>query len=265
MMISRGYDYVATGHYARLRQGFGGQGLIAMAHDSKKDQSYFLAQVPSAKLAKALFPLGEMTKTEVREKARELGLAVSDKPDSMGICFVGEVDVPRLLRNKMGIKTGKVLLKGKVVGEHQGIWTATVGERVGQVITLNTKQLKVMGIDTTNMPSWYVIGKNTKDNQILIGGREECLRRAFELERLSSTYDDKDTLQALIKQKQLSVRVRNLGELYVVTKLVRQDNGGVLISTNEPVFAPSPGQLAVLYWQESVSGDNLVVAWGEIA
>jgi tRNA-specific 2-thiouridylase len=284
-MVAQGFDYVATGHYARVakiqhlegqtsKDYLQGLTLIQRARDLSKDQSYFLWQVAPEKLEHVLFPLGELTKKEVRGKAKELGLPTASKPDSMGICFVGEVNVAKMLAKKLGEKLGQVLMNGIVVGAHKGIWTVTLGQKAGQEISLDNKAMKIVGMDTTKLPGLFVVGKDKAKNQIVIGKREECYRSSFGINNNQSSIN-KPTfakamvgtaikLQGLINDQKLFVRIRNLGELSQVIG-IRDKGVGVEIETAEPVFAPAEGQMAVLYARlDNNEGNEVIVAGGEI-
>ena len=106
--MQKGFDYVATGHYCRITKD--GPLFLQRAKDESKDQSYFLWQIPSDHLSHIIFPLGEMLKSEVRTKAKELGLLTATKPDSMGICFIGDIDVHKLLKDRLGEEEGDVVM-----------------------------------------------------------------------------------------------------------------------------------------------------------
>ncbi|HEY4510981.1 MAG TPA: tRNA 2-thiouridine(34) synthase MnmA, partial [Candidatus Paceibacterota bacterium] len=125
--VSEGADYIATGHYARTENG-----LLFTGKDSAKDQSYFLWMVPSSVLSRTLFPLGLLTKGEVRARARALGLPNAARPDSQGICFLGDISMKDFLSHYIELKDGDVLdEKGSVIGRHKGSILYTIGERHG--------------------------------------------------------------------------------------------------------------------------------------
>jgi len=137
-----GCQYVATGHYARIQDGKAGgsdegqdgetDAVILKGSDGNKDQSYFLWAIDPKVVSRILFPIGEMTKPEVREKARELGLDNAEKKDSVGICFVGEVDMAEFLLARLPEDPGPIVTTGgKVIGEHRGINFYTLGQRHG--------------------------------------------------------------------------------------------------------------------------------------
>lgn len=218
--MNNGFESVATGHYARI---VGGEWL-ARPQDLTKDQTYWLWQVQPDKLKHIIFPLGELTKKEVRQKASELRLPNAEKPDSMGVCMMGELDVASWLKQRLGEKPGEVLWQGRVVGQHRGLWYATVGQRGGW--TINPE------VQTPSMQPLYVVNKNTEHNQLIVGTREECSQTQFCIEGFVR-YGESNKCW---------VRVRNLGELYEVKNLSDGE-----VETVEPIFAPAPGQSAVLY------------------
>lgn len=241
------FDYVATGHYCRIVSYGDGPCNMRRARDESKDQSYFLWQIPQDHLAHILFPLGEMLKSEVRAKAKELGLLTANKPDSMGICFIGEVSVDKLLKDKLGENPGEVVMKldkltsqqtnRVVIGKHRGLWFYTIGERGGwEMSKLNHKtieSLHQLGIDTNNMPPLYVVGKDREKNQLIVGGREETMRQEFKI--LDSRFEKREG-------DKLWVRIRNLGELVSVSKIE-----GEVVYLDQPIFGVAEGQSAVFY------------------
>ena len=254
--MAQGYDYVATGHYCRILQSTEPCNWLQRARDESKDQSYFLWQIPQDHLSHILFPLGEMLKSEVRVKAKELGLHIAGKPDSMGICFIGEVDVSKLLRERLGEKPGNVVmyparpglagqnindlqgqaLMGAVVGRHRGLWFYTIGSRGGW--EMEAKYQK------SNMEPLYVIGKDKDKNQLIVGSREETMKQEIRIEK-----------SEIRKEGKLWVRIRNLGELVAVTKC-----HGDTVTLSKPIFGVAEGQSAVFYDNEGVLvGGGIIV------
>jgi tRNA-uridine 2-sulfurtransferase len=227
--LQEGFEYVATGHYCRINEG-----KLQMARDETKDQSYFLCQIPSDHLSHIIFPLGNMLKSEVRTKAKELTLLTANKPDSMGICFIGEVNVNDLLKKRLGENPGEVMYRGEVVGSHKGLWFYTIGERKG--FDLDKKSLKKMGMHPENMPPLYVIGKDREKNQLIVGERSETMKREFKI-------DEKN----LDLPSTVFVRIRNLGELHVVAGF----SEGVVTLVDE-IFGVAEGQSCVFYDENKV-------------
>ena len=160
--MTKDVDYIAMGHYARVNRE---DGLVKLLKgiDKNKDQSYFLSQLTEAQLEKALFPIGDLDKSEVREIAHELGLAVMDKKDSTGICFIGERDFNKFLANYVPAKPGLMKrLDGTVIGNHQGLMNYTIGQRRG---------LGIGTLDGLDGP-WFVVGKDLKSNTLLVENKD---------------------------------------------------------------------------------------------
>ncbi len=149
--LENGADMIATGHYARVENG-----VLKMAADTNKDQTYFLYRVTEEALRKTLFPLGEFTKAEVREKALERGLFTAAKKDSQGICFVGQIGIREFLSQYVEQKVGPIIDKqtGTVLGQHDGAIFYTLGQRHG---------LELGG----GLP-YYVVGKDMEKNEVYV-------------------------------------------------------------------------------------------------
>jgi len=240
--VQNGFDYVATGHYARIsyRETPGRPGEICLsgvsrkgqwlqrARDESKDQSYFLWQIPNDHLSHVLFPLGEMLKSEVRAKAKELGLLTATKPDSMGICFIGNIDVSKLLKDRLGENPGQVVYEGNEIGTHKGLWFYTIGQRGG--FTINHKSQK------PDMGPLYVIDKKIEKNELIVGERKESMKESFKILDKNLSFETK-----------VWARIRNLGELHEVLSV---EEG--VVTLKDQIFAPSEGQSCVFYDEEQV-------------
>jgi tRNA-uridine 2-sulfurtransferase len=154
-----GADSIATGHYARLRHGADGVALFKAA-DASKDQSYFLHQLSQAQLASAVFPVGDMTKHQVRALAREQGIPTYAKKDSTGICFIGERPFRDFLARYLPRQSGPIQTpEGVVVGRHQGLAYYTLGQRQG---------LGVGGTQGGSSEPWFVAGKDRDNNALIV-------------------------------------------------------------------------------------------------
>src|SRR5262245_25888436 len=156
-----GAEWVATGHYARVGHGFdGGSPRLLRGIDAGKDQSYFLHAMPSQALARTLFPIGSLQKSEVRRMARELTLPVFDKKDSTGICFIGERPFAEFLAQYLPAQPGDIeTAEGRKVGEHRGLMYYTLGQRQG---------LRIGGRTDASEEAWYVAGKDLQRNVLLV-------------------------------------------------------------------------------------------------
>lgn len=228
------FDYVATGHYARIVEENGTYKLLKGV-DGSKDQSYFLYTLAQEQLKDSLFPLGEMTKKEVRKLAKEVGLHNWDRPDSQGICFIGEVDIKKFLQREIEPKKGYVLaVNGKVVGEHGGVWFYTIGQRHGFSLK------KYFGVPV------YVVGKNTGKNELIVGFGRDCLREFFEVEDVYWIFGEpKFPLEC-------GVRIRHLGGIFQGTFSPPR------VVLREPIFGVAPGQSAVFYDGDVVLGGGII-------
>ncbi len=158
--LKMGCDYIAMGHYARVIHNPNEHKLLR-GLDDNKDQSYFLCQLNSEQLSKALFPIGHLKKNEVRKIAEEYNLKIAHKKDSTGVCFIGERNFKQFLQNYILAKPGPMCtLDGKIVGHHDGIMYYTIGQRHG------------LGLGGPG-DAWFVIGKEPFSNALLVGQGED--------------------------------------------------------------------------------------------
>lgn len=155
---SKGAEKIATGHYARVTEDKDGTFHLLKGKDHNKDQTYFLCQLTQAQLSKTLFPVGELTKPEVRAYAKEHQLYTAKKKDSQGICFIGKVALQDFLQFRLPPKLGKIVDEhGKTIGEHNGAHNYTIGQRYG---------LNIKNTSPTSEP-WFVASINTTTNIIV--------------------------------------------------------------------------------------------------
>jgi tRNA-uridine 2-sulfurtransferase len=228
-LAAYGADRVATGHYARVEQREGSWHLMRAA-DADKDQTYFLWVLDQKQLAHTAFPLGDLTKPDVRRIARDLGLPTAEKPESQEICFVPAGDYRELLaerRDYRGDPGPIVDGTGRQVGTHTGYAHYTVGQRHGLGLALGE--------------AVYVREVQPDTNTVVVGRREEIAARSFRVEgrRFVAGNPPAERFAA-------SVRIRHRGgDVPAEVTLVGDD--GFLVETHEPVWAPAPGQAAVLY------------------
>jgi tRNA-specific 2-thiouridylase len=162
--LELGADYVATGHYARLEQKHFGQvdqeNILLRGVDANKDQTYFLNQLRHSQLDRVLFPVGHLTKAQVRRKALDLKLPNAKKKDSTGICFIGERDFNQFLSEFLPAQPGEMMtLDGQKIGKHRGLMYYTIGQRHG---------LGIGGVGKNPEP-WFVVGKDQKTNTLYVG------------------------------------------------------------------------------------------------
>ncbi|MGH9936974.1 MAG: tRNA 2-thiouridine(34) synthase MnmA, partial [Blastocatellia bacterium] len=261
---------VATGHYARVKfDEERGRWLLLRAANRAKDQSYFLFELTQEQLSYAMFPLGEMTKEEVRAIAATAGLPTAQKPESQEICFIpdgnyarfieryleedgenraGENDLPAL--NQPLVRIGKpdasklipgdiVTTAGDVIGSHQGIHRYTVGQR--------------RGIGLSAPAPLYVVQVDAKNNRVVVGSSDDLLKKEMIVERVNWI-----AIEDLIEPARVAVKIRSRAEEAQATVSKRED-GSVVVAFDAAQRAVTPGQAAVFY------DDDVVVGGGWIA
>ncbi len=236
--LSEGADYIATGHYSKTKDG-----RLFKAKDSSKDQTYFLYKLSKAQLEKSFFPLGDLTKQEVRKLAKDFKLPVAEKKDSQGLCFVGKIDVREFIKNTLKEKEGDIidLDTNKVVGKHNGIWFFTIGQRHG---------IKVGG---TKEP-YFVAKKDIEKNIIyVVEGREhpELYKKELGISDLHLIDPDykfsKNAYKAMIRYRgaETPISIKSTGK---ETTVIFQ----------KPQWSPALGQSVVIF------DENECIGGGEI-
>ena len=259
-----GGDYVATGHYCKKETvNAGGKEIyrILAGDDPNKDQSYFLCQLSQQQLSKALFPIGHLTKPQVRDIARQAGLPSAEKKDSQGICFVGKVDLPVFLQQKLKSKEGNVVEifskdyeairsrqslddfspvrynpeDGKIIGRHIGVQYYTIGQRHG---------LNIGG----HQGSIFIIATDTATNTIYVGeGKDHpgLYRRGLKINREEVHWIREDLAMQVGESRGYLVRIRYRQPLQQATLQMRSD--GMYILFDQPQRGVTPGQFAAWY------------------
>lgn len=227
-----GARYIATGHYAKLKKK-GKEFVIEAAKDKAKDQSYFLWTLGQYELNHSLFPIGDYLKSEVRLIAEHAKLPTAKKKDSQGLCFIGKVTMREFLGEYLPVKKGKVLnVGGKVLGEHEGNYFYTVGQRHG---------LKISG----HKP-YYVISKDALTNTLVLGDAEEIEAASIKLVKLNST---NLVFKKHIKNqedKKIYARLRYRQPLSSAC-LIKGSKGSAELIFERPQKFVAPGQSAVFY------------------
>lgn len=241
-----GGDILATGHYARLVQAADGPELHK-AVDAGKDQSYFLHAVERAAFARAMMPLGELHKEQVRQIAREAGLPVAAKRDSTGICFIGERPFREFLGQYVPHSPGPVLsVDGERLGEHIGLPFYTLGQRGG---------IGIGGQRGGSGEAWYVVGKRTADNTLVVAQGAEHPA----LYSRSLTTGPVNWLCATPAPLEEGITVRLRYRQADQAAQVRPEGDGLRIDPVEPQRAVTPGQSAVLYRDSRCLGGGVIV------
>lgn len=246
-----GADYVATGHYARVVRDEDGKAHLLRGKDSNKDQTYFLSQLSQEQLSKAMFPLGEIEKSEVREIAERANLATAKKKDSTGICFIGERDFKDFLMNYLPAKSGEMqTLDGEVVGKHDGLMYYTIGQRKGLGIGGSK--------DGTNEP-WFAIGKNLEDNVLYVGqGYENDHLYADTLE--ASDFLFTGDAEELPREFRSMAQFRYRQKAVPVTVYLDETRTKARVVFDEAARAITPGQAIVLYDGDECLGGGIIDA-----
>jgi tRNA-specific 2-thiouridylase len=242
-----GASWIATGHYAKVSRA-GSEVQLLKAADLGKDQSYFLHSVAAAALAKTLFPLGELRKAEVRRMAHAAGLPVFDKPDSTGICFIGERPFQEFLSSHLRTEPGPIeTADGKIVGKHGGLALYTLGQRSG---------LKVGGRAGAAAAPWYVADKDIERNALIVVQDQNhplLLSDAFSVEQMHWINPDDVPSAALECAVKTRYRQNDLS-----CSLHLSDETDWRVELDRPARAVTPGQYAVFYAGERCLGGGII-------
>lgn len=235
--LQDGADMIATGHYARIKDG-----QLLTGLDDNKDQSYFLYRVTEDALRHSLMPIGEYRKPEVRKLAKKYGLSTAEKKDSQGICFVGKVGIKEFLQQFVQTEPGVIIDQhGKAIGEHDGALFYTIGQRHG---------LNVGG----GLP-YYVIGKDMNKNEVYVTTDLQDERLWSGELALTAPHWINDQPK---EGGNYRVRTRYRADLVDVTDIRQLDDGSWHITLKDEVRALTPGQSAVLYEADRVVGGGIV-------
>ena len=282
--LSLGADKVATGHYARLDSFLGENGeevyQLLAGKDNNKDQSYFLCQLNQKQLSKALFPIGELTKPEVREIAREMELATADKKDSQGLCFIGKVSLPTFLQQQLKAKEGEIVeifsdfaeyhkekpefsskleeleylsakihykkSDGKVIGKHQGAQFYTIGQSKG------------LGIGG-HKESCFLISRDMENNLVYVGEGKNfpgLFRKALKIDNSEVHWIREDLRLKNGESMEVMARIRYRQPLEKAT--LYQFEEGFFIEFENPQSAIAEGQFAAWYVGEELLGSGVI-------
>jgi len=276
--LKLGADFVATGHYARkgeLQKDGKTVYQLLSGKDPNKDQSYFLCQLTQYQLSKALFPVGELLKPEVREIAAKAGISTAEKKDSQGLCFVGKVHLPEFLQQRLEPKKGKAIVLpadanifstgqsadsfealtkpyvytpelGQVVGEHNGAHYYTIGQRKGLKMGGQPKPL-------------FVIGTDTSTNTIYMGMGEDhpgLFRKGLFIPTTDEHWVREDLKLSAGESKKISARIRYRQPLVPCT--IHKEVKGLYLIFDNPQKAITPGQFAAWYEGDELIGSGVI-------
>ena len=253
---SLGADYIATGHYARRGQtstndkNHEATAPLLKGLDGNKDQSYFLHAVAGTKLAKTLFPLGEIEKPEVRRIAGEQGFDNHDKKDSTGICFIGERRFKDFLQQYIPAQPGEIKTEsGEIIGKHQGLMYHTMGQRQG---------LGIGGLANASEEPWYVLEKDL-DNNVLVVGQGNQNPKLFSNTLTVTTIDwIQDKPSVFPFNCMAKTRYRQPDQHCSIEKTTQDGTNMYTIHFNEPQRAVTPGQSVVLYQDDTCLGGGII-------
>jgi tRNA-uridine 2-sulfurtransferase len=242
--LEMGADYIATGHYAQVFKK-GDQYQLVESVDKNKDQSYFLYTLGQKELSHTLFPVGGMTKPEVRKLAEEFGLPTALKKDSQGLCFIGKIDMKEFLAHYIKTEQGDVLnTKGEVVGYHDGAIFFTIGQRHGFTITKKTSE----------DPRFFVISKDLDKNTITVANKEDEKDKVFSTVKVfiknlhiidSNELSDDISVRIRYRQEKQSARLEKKETEYILT-------------FEDPQNGVSVGQSAVIYKGDICLGGGII-------
>lgn len=239
-----GIEYLATGHYAKMEYSEKYERyVIKKAKNLAKDQSYVLYNMPKNLLGKVIFPLGEIeSKEKIREIARNYNLEVANKPDSEDICFIPDGDYKKFLEENSDIqpKNGKIVnTKGEVLGEHQGLYRYTIGQRKGLGIAYSEPL--------------YVIGFNTDKNELIVGIENELYKSEMLVNNLNLLL-----VNEIPNSIKVMVKTRYSTKEYPATiKMI--EKGTIKVKFDNPVARITPGQSAVFYIADMVLGGGKII------
>lgn len=236
------YDFLATGHYARIEYSEEEKEYRLLRAGTDKDQSYVLYGMSQRELARTIFPLGDFSKSDIRSFADEAGFSLSDRPESQDICFIPRNDYARFIEDATGVATGDgdfVDRNGRVLGKHKGFFRYTVGQR--------------KGIGIAAEKPYFVAAIDAKKNRVVLGGEEELFSNRLIADHLCFVSD-----RPVSYPFSAEAQIRYAAQTVSVTVFER-DDGAVEVRFDEPVRAVTPGQTIVFYRGEKVLGGGEIV------
>ncbi len=232
-----GADFIATGHYAR-----GKNGKLFLSADPEKDQTYFLQRITAEDLSHTVFPIEQLKKTQIRELARKFKLPVAEKKDSTGICFIGEVPMEEFLSQKIPKKRGNIVtVEGKKIGTHNGVWFYTIGQR--------------HGFGGGGGVPYFVVDRNLKKNELIVAAGANHPRLFKKEIKIADMHWISGKAPKLpLKCK---ARIRHRGELFNAKLTLNAKRYKLYAS--EPQRAATPGQMAAIYAGRECLGGGIIL------
>lgn len=252
--LTLGADYIATGHYAR--RGFSdetGKAPLLRGLDNNKDQSYFLHAVAGDKIAKTLFPVGELEKSEVRRIAEQYDLATAKKKDSTGICFIGERRFKDFLQQYLPAQKGDIYTDdGKKIGTHDGLMYYTLGQRGG---------IGIGGVKDRDEAPWFVLHKDLDNNRLIVGqGHDHPMLQSTELTAYKLDWVvDAPTQLFTAQGYRCTAKTRYRQPDQACTVFALDETGDTIkVVFDEPQRAVTPGQSCVFYRDDICLGGGVI-------
>ena len=241
-LFSNGFDYVATGHYAQIKER-NGQYQLLRAVDDNKDQTYFLSALHASNLKNILFPLGKLKKTEVRRLAEQLKLPNAKRKDSTGICFIGKRPFKAFLREYLLDKPGEIVNEqGKSLGKHQGLMFYTIGQRKG---------LDIGGVKDLDEKCFYVISKEIESNKLIVSQDSSLLYKnqltAKNANWINDAPENDFRCFAMIRHRQTPHACH-----------VKIDGATLIVHFDEPIRAITAGQYIAFYDNKLCLGNAII-------
>lgn len=244
--LAEGFEFVATGHYARIRENADGTRDILRGLDPNKDQTYFLALLRQEQIRHALFPIGDIPKPEVRELAEKFELPTATKKDSQGICFIGEVKMSDFLRHYVPDRPGRIVtVDGRDVGEHRGLHLFTLGQRRGIGVPSNTKDKAFVVVEKRGQTNELVVGFDEPETPKLFSSACRVTEISWTNRRLAG----RSKIQAAPRYRSAAAEV----------ELIPEDESGsrARIEWAEPQRALTPGQICAFYEGQVLLGGGI--------
>lgn len=239
--LTLGADYLATGHYARVRQ-VRGKCELLRGIDPKKDQSYALSILTQEQLSHAMFPLGEFTKSDTREMARRFGLRISEKQESMDLCFISDGDYRNFLRRNVpsALKPGNIVdTRGKILAQHNGLALYTIGQRKGLNVAVGEPL--------------FVLELDAEKNAVVVGRAEELGRHQLIADQINWIAGEQLGLPARVTAK-----IRYRASESPATLSLSEEEGNVRVTFDESLRDITPGQAVVFYDGEACLGGGII-------
>ena len=239
-----GADYLITGHFARIKHN-----KLYRAKDESKDQSYFLYRIKKEELKKCLFPMGQYTKKQIREIAKKNNFPNHDKKSTVGICFIGKINLKDFLKKRIKPKKGKILdPEGNLLGQHDGIFFYTIGQRIGPRYGIEIQRGKGQ-----KLKRWHVARKNIKKNIIIAAPEKHPLNYKQDI-----IIKEPHWITKTPKPGKVYSRIRQVGELLPSKIIYNKSKKRFEIKLKKPITGVSEGQAIVLYKNKKCLGGGVI-------